>query len=152
MEECELCGRQTKDVYVIDVENVELRACASCAKGKKVIRTELDQPVQPHGSRNQRPKPVREEDMELVDNYAQVIREAREGMKIPIKVLAEMINEKEHLLLRIEEGKTMPTIELTKKLERALKIKITHEPTEDNVKYKARQSSAPTLGDYVEAE
>ncbi len=150
MEECELCGRPTKDIYVLNVENVELRTCASCAKGKKVVRTELEPQPQRLSTAHYRPKKVREEDKLLVDNYASAIRNAREGMKIPLKVLAEMLNEKEHLLLRIEEGKTMPTIELTKRLEKALKIKITEDPKEPEKKFNAGKSQGATLGDFVE--
>ena len=86
MEECEFCGRQTKDIYVLSVENVELRACASCAKGKKVIRTELDRARSSTSAKNVRPKRIPDEDRELVDNYSFVIRQARERMKIPIKL------------------------------------------------------------------
>jgi putative transcription factor len=149
VEECELCGRQTRDIYVVNVESVELRACASCAKGKKVIRTELESAKQSANSRNARPVHVREEDRPLVENYAKVIREARERMKLPIKVLAEMINEKEHLLLRIEEEKTLPTIALTKKLEKVLKVKLTEEPKEDKERFTTRQQQKPTIGDFI---
>ncbi len=149
MEECELCGRQTKDIYVVNVENVELRACASCAKGKKVIKTELERQVKAKAT-SARPKRVTDEDMVLIDNYASAIRRAREQMKLPIKVLAEMINEKEHLLLRVEEERTRPSIALTKKLEKILKIKLTEEVKEDNTKYSAKRVQDPTIGDFME--
>ena len=149
MEECELCGRTTKDVYVLNVENVELRACASCAKGKKVVRTELEAKVQKQRPSFQKPKIIKDEDRQLVENYSSVIRNAREGMKIPLNVFAEMINEKEHFLLRIEEGRTMPTIALTKKLEKALKIKLTEEPKEQEKKISPGKSQSATLGDFV---
>lgn len=150
MEECELCGRPTKDIYVLNVENVELRACASCAKGKKVLRTEMEPKAQKQSPSFRRPKKISEEERLLVDNYPAVIRNAREEMKLPLNVLAEMINEKEHFLLRIEEGKTMPTIELTKKLERALKIKLTEEPGAQEKKVSTRRGESATLGDFVE--
>lgn len=150
MEECELCGRQTKDIYVLSVENVELRACASCAKGKKVIRTELDRARTSTSAKNVRPKRISDEDLELMDDYATKIRQAREKMKLPIKVLAEMINEKEHLILRIEENKTKPDIALTKKLEKFLKIKLTEEPAEESGNYQAKRIQGATLGDFVD--
>jgi putative transcription factor len=114
MEECELCGRQTSDIYVVDVEGVELRACQRCAKGKKVLRTELEssKKAKPGKPWQQQAKPKREEDKELVENYGEAIRKARERMKLPIRVLAEMINEKEHLLARVENEETHPTIAL----------------------------------------
>jgi putative transcription factor len=155
MEECELCGRQTSDVYVVDVEGVELRACQRCAKGKKIIRTELESVKKPKqgrpGGMIQRPK--RDEDKELVDNYGEVIRNAREKMKLPIKVLAEMINEKEHLLARVEKEETHPTIELTKKLERALGIKLTASDTgESEQKTSGGKAEEATLGEFISKE
>ncbi|MFI5412650.1 MAG: multiprotein bridging factor aMBF1 [Candidatus Micrarchaeales archaeon] len=152
MEDCELCGRQTKNVYVLDVENVELRTCASCAKGKKVIRTELESVKQKPSARSQAARPMKEEDKPLVDDYAKVIHNARVQMKLPIKVLAEMINEKEHLILRVEEEKTMPSIELTKKLEKLLKIKLTYEPVQETNKFSVKKSGGVTIGDFVEGE
>jgi putative transcription factor len=150
VEECELCGRQTKDIYVLNVENVELRTCASCAKGKKVVRTELERQVKKPDIRSQRTRPKTDEEKELVEDYPNVVRRARERMKIPIKVLAEMLNEKEHLILRVEEGKTLPSIPLTKKLEKALKIKLTEEGTEEVKSYTAKKATEPTIGDFVE--
>lgn len=148
MEECEFCGRSTKNIYVVDVENVELRACASCAKGKHIVRTELE--AQPKKPGYQPAKRIREEDYELVEDYASVIRKAREGMKLPVKVLAEMLSEKEHLLTRIEEQKTRPTIALTKKLEKALRIKLTQAPTEEKATARTGKASEATIGDFVE--
>jgi len=150
VEDCELCGRPTKDIYVVNVENVELRACASCAKGKKVVRTEMEAQPQKQRPAFQRPRRVPDEERQLVEDYPNVIRNARENMKIPIKVLAEMINEKEHLLLRIEEGKTRPNIELTKKLEKTLKIKLTEEPKEPEKKFVAGKPQGTTVGDFIE--
>lgn len=150
MEECELCGRQTKDIYVLNVENVELRTCASCAKGKKVVRTELERQVKKPDIRSQRTRPKTDEEKELVEDYPSVVRRARERMKIPIKVLAEMLNEKEHLILRVEEGKTLPSIGLTKKLEKALKIKLTEEGAEEAKNVTTRKASEATIGDFIE--
>ncbi len=146
MEECELCGRQTKDVYIVSVEGVEMRTCPSCAKGKKVIARE--EPAQKRPEQRATSRPVAEEDKELVDNYGAVIKKARESMKIPIKVLAEMLNEKEHMLLNIEEQRLKPTIKLTKKLEKALGIKLTDE---EHVEAKVRpgKNGAITVGDFM---
>jgi len=40
-------------------------------------------------------KKIHIDNYELIDNYGKVIREAREKMQLPLKVLAEMLNEKE---------------------------------------------------------
>jgi putative transcription factor len=147
MEECELCGAPTKSVYVVNVEDVELRVCAKCAEGKKVIKT------QSYGSnvvRKPSSRPRREEDQPLVENYGKVMHDARDRMQLPLKVLAEMLNEKETLLARVEQQSTLPTIELTKKLEKALSIRLidSNSDTDTDTSSGSRKSGA-TLGEFV---
>ena len=35
MEECEICGSKTKDVYIVNVEDVELRVCTKCEEARR---------------------------------------------------------------------------------------------------------------------
>ena len=126
MEECELCGRGTEIVHVIDIEGAEMRVCASCANGKRLLYKE-DKRAPHKSSANPQVKSQRvnkDDIFELVPDYGAVIHNARERLKIPIKVLAEMINEKEHFLARVESQKTVPPDALVGKLERALNVKL----------------------------
>ncbi|MDE1856935.1 MAG: TIGR00270 family protein [Candidatus Micrarchaeota archaeon] len=128
MEECELCGRKTEDIYVISIEGTEMRACVNCAKGNKVVRKELAADrakASPKRASTSAPRVSSDEEAQIIMGYGKAIKDARERMQLPLKVLAEMINEKEHFLSRVEEEQTLPTITLTKKLEKALKIKLT---------------------------
>ncbi len=145
MEECELCGRQMKDAYIVSIEGADLRVCASCAKGKKVLYRE----VEGRGSAPSR-KTIKtsEEEVELVEGYGKIMHAARDRMQLPLKVLAEMINEKEAHLLRVEEEKTMPSIELTKKIEKALSIKITQQKGGDQNVHVGKKPGGVTLGDF----
>jgi len=146
MEECELCGAPTKSVYVVNVEDVELRVCAKCAEGKKVIKSQSYGINVSHTPS----KPKREEDKPLVENYGKVIREARDRMKLPLKVFAEMINEKETLLSRVEQQSTLPTIELTKKLEKALSIKLIDSSSESDAGMSSgSKTGKATLGEFM---
>ncbi len=147
-EECELCGRAMSEVYVVSIENTDMRVCVSCSKGKKILYKEVE-------AKKAQSKPAmhksvqREEEMELVENYGTVMHKARDEMQIPLKVLAEMINEKESLLLRIENEKTKPSVELTKKLEKALHVKLTqHESLESNARARGSSDRA-TIGDFI---
>lgn len=146
MEECEICGAKTKDVYIVNVEDVELRVCTKCAKGKKIISKVIEGSKSPkHVIKEQKNEPP-----QLVENYGTVIHNAREYMKLPIKVLAEMINEKETLLLRVEQQRTMPSLELTKKLEKALGIKLAEiEQQQNEGKTLGSRNDKITLGDYI---
>ena len=146
MEECEICGKRSDEIYVVNVEEAELRVCIKCAKGKKIISKVVERRVAPKSI-----VMARKGDIEhLVDNYGAAIREARERMKLPVKVLAEMINEKEKHLLHVEQQKTMPSEELRKKLEKALGIKLV-EPAQagDDSMHGRGGGDSITLGDFV---
>lgn len=148
MEECELCGSKMKDVYIVNVDEVELRVCTKCAQGKKIISKVMDQPK---GSKQQAAKAAKNEIPQLVENYGSKMHKARESMKIPLKVLAEMINEKETLLARVEQQRTMPSVELTKKLEKALGIKLVESAAqlqEKSASYSSKNEAA-TLGEFM---
>lgn len=147
MEECEICGTKTNDVYIVNVEDVELRVCTKCAKGKKIVSRVSERASAP----KQFTRVQKNEAPQLVENYGTVIHNAREAMKLPIKVLAEMISEKETLLLRIEQQKTMPSTELTKKLEKALSIKLSDaSATESENTGSIGRVERATLGDFME--
>jgi putative transcription factor len=144
MEECEICGAKTNDVYIVDVEDVELRVCTKCAKGKKIVSKVVGK-----NATQKFVKSSKSEEPQLVENYGLLIHNARESMKLPIKVLAEMINEKETLLLRVEQQRTLPTLQLAKKLEKALGIKLAEtEQQNENVVFSKKGDKA-TLGDFI---
>ncbi|MCL4379383.1 MAG: multiprotein-bridging factor 1 family protein [Candidatus Marsarchaeota archaeon] len=145
MEECELCGRQMKDAYIVSVEGADLRVCSDCAKGKKVLYKEVEE------RKNTAPRKTiskGDDRVELVEGYGKMIHAARDQMQLPLKVLAEMINEKEAHMLRVEEEKTRPSIELTKKIERALNIKITQQKDGGPDMHVGKKSGGATIGDF----
>lgn len=146
MEECEICGARAKDIYVVNVEEVELRVCPKCAKGKKIVAriSEQKAAMQMQAAR------AKNEPAQLIENYGRVVHNAREAMKLPLKVLAEMINEKETLLLRVEQQRTMPSQELSKKLERALKIKLTDNSEPGSANVALGRADKASLGEFIE--
>ncbi|MGC8538509.1 MAG: multiprotein bridging factor aMBF1 [Candidatus Micrarchaeia archaeon] len=161
METCDICGKVINgDVYVCEVEGAVMHLCSSCAKGKKLVETIPAEPSHSSAARTKGAVPraptskqgnnLEEEGGNLVDNYGSIIRNAREALKLPLKVLAERISEKESTLLRVEEQKTLPTIKLTKKLEKELGIKITEqnvEPSSTSRQGAYKQQKEITLGD-----
>ena len=144
MEECEVCGRESGNISVIEIEGVELRACPRCSEGKKVIRRD-----QPPARAMRMGLPQEREEETLVENFGERIRKGREKMKLPLKVVAEMLNEKHSLLLRVEEGKTMPSVELTKKLEKFLGIKLMEGSDIGGEAPRQGGSGKATIGDFL---
>jgi uncharacterized protein (TIGR00270 family) len=147
MEECELCGRKTDSVTVVLVEDVEFRVCSRCAEGKKVVskpKQRLQKAQFP--ARN----PEGQEEI-LIANFGETIRKGREKMDLPLKVVAEMLNEKLSLLRRIEDQQVRPPAELCKKLERLLSIKLTERAKDYEETGGAQQKAGgkPTIGDFL---
>ncbi len=143
-----MCGRRINEVYTISLENVDLRVCSSCSKGKKVLGVEGQAPNQKSRANLSSTMQKKDESETLIENFGSVIRNAREAMQIPLKVFAEMINEKEGYLMRIELEKALPSDILVKKLENALHIKLTI-VKKDEPNMHSRKNGDVTLGDFV---
>ncbi|MCL4380811.1 multiprotein bridging factor aMBF1 [Candidatus Marsarchaeota archaeon] len=131
MEECELCGRKINTAYIINVEGVDLRVCEKCSYNKKVLYAS-NEPSNASGIKAQaNANSIASRDdtdpemRELVEDYGEAIKTAREGMGLSLKVLAELINEKESFLARVENERAKPNNTLIKKLEKTLDIKLT---------------------------
>ncbi len=121
--------------------------CDNCAAGKKIIG-KIDLGGKGAGKKDSYSlkSNVVEED-EVVDNYGTLIRKGREKLGLPLKVLAERINEKESTMLRVEEQRTLPSVTLTKKLEKELGIKLTSKAAPVNSAMPTGKSGPITLGD-----
>lgn len=92
---------------------------------------------------------------EIVADYAEVIKQAREDAGLSVEDLGMKINEKASVLRKIELGKITPNNQLIARLEHTLKITLLVVVNEE--KDEAEQRSAPkaanrelTLGDLIE--
>ncbi len=90
------------------------------------------------------------DDMVLVPDYAELIRTARQRLKLPQEVLAQRVGERVSTLQAIETGRLKPTVKTTRGLERELGISLL-EPVEASVftSRSAGSSEGVTLGDVV---
>jgi len=84
----------------------------------------------------------------LVSNYNVLIRQARENMGLTQADLAALIGEKESIVRRLESGRMAPTLELAKKLEKVLKVKLYEEVRQEQEPPKPQKFQL-TLGDVV---
>jgi len=82
----------------------------------------------------------------LVSNYNVLIRQARESMGLTQADVAKLIGEKESIVRRLESGRMAPTLELAKKLEKLLKIKLYEEVRQEQESPKPHEFQL-TLGD-----
>ncbi len=159
--DCEVCGDQIfgKTTKVL-IDGAELVVCGRCASGDKTVKLtskpKIFTPVQktsqalgPQTQTRRKPSaPTFPEGGELVDNYGQVIRKARQAMRISQEDLCRKIAERVSVLQKIESGKLVPDNTLARKLEHALRIQLIKAPAKTPpVEEKFSHPMELTLGD-----
>ncbi|HDJ83577.1 MAG TPA: TIGR00270 family protein [Desulfurococcaceae archaeon] len=168
---CEMCGRpiQRRQAVKISLEGAVLLVCPSCANR---VRSRRQQEVSPSSLKPSAKKPSPTvtrptiqrakrkpalspkllETYEVVPDFAERIRRARNRLGWSTKILAEKVGEPESVIKRIEDGRLTPTIDMALRLEKVLRIKLLQpivEDYEDLSKYLGKPSSELTLGDIV---
>ncbi|ARM75892.1 multiprotein bridging factor aMBF1 [Acidianus manzaensis] len=88
-------------------------------------------------------------EIEIVDDYFKIIKEARERMGLSTKQLAEKMKVSENIIKRFEQGKLKPTIDQAKALEKILSIRILITVSQENENSKSSKNFELTLGDIV---
>ncbi len=93
------------------------------------------------------------DDLELVDNYASIIRNARQKKGMNQEELAQKIGERITTLQSIEAGRLKPTRKAIRGLERELDVSLLEAVGTPPLKVsKGRSSGGPTLGDVVKVK
>jgi putative transcription factor len=136
-----------------------MTVCSECAKlgsgywepklqrrAKKRIKC---QPTISFSKRKQ--PPTVNETLELVGDFGQRVRQAREGLGLSHEDLGRKIRERVSVLRKIESGKMVPDLVLAEKLEHALKIKLRVPPSEPKVQpVLSSKPRGTTLGDLIQ--
>jgi putative transcription factor len=161
---CELCGKETPRTRTVTVEGSLLSVCGDCTR----FGAEVAGPAQPLRIRHpgnpvvaqrleQRQRRMSERDIyassevgaeELVDDYGERIRTAREAKGWKQTDLGARINEKASVIAKLETNAMVPPDSLIPKLERALGIKL-REKVEPVAVKKHTGREPLTLGDLV---
>ena len=143
---CEMCGDFSDKLIKIRVSGAILNVCPKCAKfGDPVEEKKLNKISEnitikfPEKKINvvtyKKPfkksvtsrKPVRKENIEeldVVEDYANLIKNKREEMQMTQDDLAKKIFERKNVLSNIERGELLPDIITARKLEKVLNIKL----------------------------
>ncbi len=120
MGNCEICGKRFDNLEKAIVEGVLINVCHDCSKFGKVIT--IKKPlIEPERIISVQRK---EETEDIVDNYAELIKQAREKKGLKQEELAMNIAEKESIIHKIETGSLKPSFKLARKLEQFLGIKL----------------------------
>lgn len=146
MVQCEMCGTEVSSPTTIKVEGAELDVCDSCTDFGTEIRQETssststkystsstesdssgsseDSGGTSSGGGGGRRRDMFDEMEELVQDYDQRIREARESKGLSQEELSDQLNEKRSLIRKLEHGDSLPSDTVQRKLERALDISL----------------------------
>ena len=146
MTRCEICGRKEAEIRAA-IEGSTLAVCSGCSRyGKVMGRLKTD--IAPNVPRKQ-PVPKQPEKPEaIVPEYATIIKSKRENRGMKQDEFAKMLNERESLIAHIERGDTLPSIELARKMEKALRVKLVEKP-EESYSVPKKKQDAMTIGDLI---
>lgn len=151
--QCEMCGADSETLKA-NVEGTIMNVCRNCSKYGKVISINKP-PVSYKKSKTNSREPVKNDNEEKIEmvikNFAEKIKNVRENMKLDQEKFAEKINEKKSIIHKIETAEMKPSIELAKKLEKILNIKLIETYSEKGTGVETQKSSSGpmTIGDLI---
>ena len=132
--ECEICGKPVPENNPIraKIEGSVMVVCKECSKLGKVQKTPPKPKFVKQNKKPKRQAPTRkkvysrndEPTEELIEDFSLEVRKAREAKNWSREDIDKKINERVSVITRIETGKMTPDTKLTKKLEKALDIKL----------------------------
>jgi len=160
---CEVCGSKIRTTPMrAQIEGAKLTVCPECAKLGTVIYEEeaAASASAPSTTKNfvhipvivkKPPVPQVQISQEIVDDYATVIRTAREKAGLSVEDLGKKVAERASLLRHIENGKVSPNNQLANRLEHVLKIKLMVPISDEKVPAVPKKpSEGMTLGDLID--
>jgi len=159
---CEMCGKSVTFLRKVTIEGVLLEVCPECAKfgvesKKEVPKEQAPKPIIAQRlevrEKRGRPRDVLErfEKEDIVEDYAQRIRAAREGTGMSQKDLAMKINERVTILSKIEAAQMRPDEKVIAKLQKELGI-VLKEKVPEVVTVKESARASLTLADLIKMQ
>lgn len=145
-----MCGKDTNLVIAL-IEGTELKVCEGCAKFGKIIRRIQPEPTKKERKIIEKTKSDEKEEIieVIVEDYNKKIKQAREKLSLDQKDFAKKINEKASLMHKIESGHFKPSINLARKIEKFLKIKLIEQQEIKDKNFNTTKSDAFTIGDIL---
>lgn len=133
---------------LVEIEGVELKVCAACTKYGTIKKREFKKEIKLFSKE----KPVMSiPEFKVVDDYATLIRSAREKRGMKQEDFAKLLNERESLVAKWEQGNLKPRLDAAKKVGQVLGINLLEKEEEiaSLKEEKRRASHELTLGDFV---
>ena len=147
--QCDICGKEAR-LFRAKVEDTVVSVCEGCASFGEVIGRVAESPLITKTQQAQQRVIQKEEPREqVIEGFSAIIKNKREALGLKQVDFAKRINEKDSLVHKIETGAIVPPIELARKIERFLGIKLVEVVKEEKVPAggKPGRPDELTLGD-----
>ena len=163
MPSCEMCGKELPSLRRAIVEGTTMSLCGDCVKfgveqaGPKnevTGRSRTTAGLENRAARARTRDVFSDMPEELVEDYGERVRMARQKLGLSIEDVGKQINERQSELAKLEQGTYHPPDTLVKKLERFFNIKLMEKPEAPaGVGAQKPTKGGPiTLGDLIKDE
>ena len=117
---CEICGRKTNKLKKVVVDGAELMVCEACSKYGRELYQDKKEKVEKVVK-----KVIDVQEEEISEDFHKILREKREKEGLTQEEMAKKLGIKESLYKKLEEGDVKPSLDLAKKIEKILGVKLT---------------------------
>lgn len=147
MTHCDMCGFD-RPLTPAAIEGTTLQVCQTCSRYGKILPKPILPVAQQAAAHQARQRADAEMDQILVDDAAHLIKQAREQKGLHQKDVAQAVKEKESVIHHIESGSIYPPLDLARKLEKFLHIRLIQVYVPP-AKLSTSQDGTLTIGDLV---
>lgn len=161
-----MCGKDVPSARPMMVEGTKLNLCPNCSKFGDTFKASSrsgDAPVANNAliqeRLEKRERRMQTRDIyatagatEVVENYGEIIRKAREKKGMSDKDFAASIGEKEGTIKKIETQALIPDDKIIIKIEKALNVSLRETVSGKGVVGGGKQSSGMTLANFIREE
>ncbi len=158
---CEVCGKDVPKLHKVLIEGAVMNVCDDCAKlgiplekeeKRNIAPVYIKQPNKPRENRPKERKNIENQMLDnenvLVENYGELLRNARMAMNLSLEDAAKKLQEKKNVLSKLERGEMKPDKSLIRKLEKFYNIKLTEKVTSHpGTGMENKNTESMTLGD-----
>ncbi|WP_409197735.1 multiprotein bridging factor aMBF1 [Methanobrevibacter acididurans] len=152
---CEICGKPISGKPIrTKVDGAVLDTCKECSKLGRIQKAPPQRQIKRKTAKKQSTQKYQrkrdEPSEEIVENFGNICKQARESKGWSREQLGEKIQEKVSVIKKIESGKMTPELNLAYKFEKTLNIKIIEKVDNlDLEQFKTSSSGGLTLGSIV---
>ena len=155
MPSCDMCGK-SGTLYQSLIEGTQLTVCEKCSVMGKILKpigSSSNSSSPKKGAFASRPAASAKMVQVIVGDCAKRIRHARERLGLSQQQFASKLNERESYVQHLENGKSKPSVDVARKLERMLSItlieSVAEESDDGDDGEPTKASGTLTLGDII---